>query len=154
MAAGGPGPRRKRVRPIAARPPAAVEMVKAALAVHEFFQKTLRGFYASAEIKATSFPAPRQDSAVPGSDNTRCNAFCRTSPSTKEPREHGVDYRVIEEPAQDFPGFRQVLAAIGEPTPPDATPAFRRDNLRDRLPELADRSIRRLARISLSFGRR
>ena len=102
-------------------------MVKAVLAVHELFQKTSRGFYAPAEIKATSSSAPRQQSAVLGSDNTGCNAFCRTSPSTAEPREHGVDYRVIEEPAQDFPGFWQVLAAIGEPTPPDATPAFRRD---------------------------
>ena len=101
-------------------------MVKAALAVHEFFQKTSRGFYASAEIKATSSPAPRQHSAVPGPDNAGCNALGRSSPSTASPREHGVDYRVIEEPAQDFPGFR-VLAAIGEPTPPDATPAFRRD---------------------------
>lgn len=100
-------------------------MVKAALAVHEFFQKTSRGFYASAEIKATSSPAPRQHSAVPGPDNAGCNALCRSSPSTASPREHGVGYRVIEEPAQDFPGFRQVLAAIGEPTPPDAMRAFR-----------------------------
>ena len=102
-------------------------MVKAALAVHEFFQKTSRGFYASAEIKATSFPAPRQHSAVPGPDNAGCNALCRSSPSTASPREHGFGYRVIviEEPAQDFPGFWHMLAAIGEPTPPDAMRAFR-----------------------------